>query len=269
MIQAVTFWSPKRSPTTVERVTCSPSQKSHYSSIAELPGEPRNSRQENLPLSQSVEHFSKINLIAELLAQWHHNTILFHRPTCREAGKPRKSRHWRSWHVTGVNEFGSLNTCVEDSCQDVSKVGNLKLWAVYVLKIQNQVWWKGHCSGNLARIPQKKIINAPRGRDTFPVSMFRSTNPKDSRNPKLFSLFLDLWSAHSKWRFRPNKCVGSTGTPKKKVAFWAFQLFGKFCPPCWAPMTLKIKKKRESFLVQRRIFSPFWGLLLQEHCHQL
>ena len=141
----------------------------------------------------------------------------------------------------------------------ICKMWQLKLWAVYVLKIQNQVWWKGHCSGNLAE-SLTKGINAPRGRDTFPVSI--CSDPRMPKIPEIqscFLFFVGFMIRAFQEKIQPNKCVGSTGTPKKKVAFWAFQLFEKFCPPLLSPNDLGYQKKRESFFVQRRIFWLFEG----------
>ena len=256
MIQAVTFWSPKGHQQPLKGSHVHHPKKSHYSRIARWTTK---FRQENLPLSQS-EHFS-FNLIAELLAQWHHNTILFHRPTCREAGKPRKNRHWSTEEVD-MWELSMNLAASTPAWKTPGAIWSCELYMFWKFKIR--FGGKGIVQETWPESLKKKSSMHQEGGIHFHLRI-----PKDSRNPKLFSLFFGFTIRTFQQKIQPNKCVGLEHR-KKKVAFWAFQLLGqKFCPPCWAPMTLDTKKKRESLLVQRRIFSPFWGLLLQEHCHQL
>lgn len=73
--------------------------------------------------------------------------------------------------------------------------------------------------------------------------LFRSTNPKDSRNPKLFSLFFGFMIRTFQVKISAKQmCWNPPEHRKKKVAFWA-----KILPPLLSPNDFENQKKTGVF----------------------
>ena len=142
--------------------------------------------------------------------------------------------------MRGVNEFGSLNTCVEDSCQDVSKAGNLQNVTVEVVSC---ICFENSKSGlveralfrKLGRIPHERHQCTKRAGYISSFYMFRSTNAKGSRNPKLFSLFCWIYDPRIPREDSAKQMCWIHWNTEKKGSFLGIPAFRKILPPLAEP----------------------------------